>query len=382
MAKVRVLVFISTLIIVGILGSFAVFYARGYRLDFKTFKFQPNGILVIKSEPDGASVIINGELKTATNATLSLAPGSYDVEVKKEGFIGWYKRITIEKEVVTQAEASLFKVAPSLSPITFLGAVNPVISFDQNKIAFGDETGLWVIDVSGTPLGFNRDPKKIADGDMAEAEFEFSPNGRQILLTVPTGAVYLLDSTSFTAQAQRVNVASGKANILLTWEKEVKAKNDPILNSFPPQISEIFTSRVSDLRFAPDQTMILYTASSSGELPKGLVRPLPGASTQKEERRIQEGQTYLYDIKEDRNFLISTADLSNLRWMPDSRHILSAEENKVTIMDYDGTNKQVVYSGAYVSPFAYPYVNSTKLLILTNLGSSDSASNLYSLTIK
>jgi len=66
MTKFRVLFFLSTIVIVGIVGIFVSYYARGYRLNLKTLKFQPNGILVIKSDPDGASVIINNELKTAT----------------------------------------------------------------------------------------------------------------------------------------------------------------------------------------------------------------------------------------------------------------------------------------------------------------------------
>ena len=112
MTKTRVLFFVATIIIVGLAELYFSLYARGYRFDLKTLRFQPNGILVIKSEPDGASVFINNELKTATNATLSLSPGTYDVEVKKDGFFTWYKRLTIEKEVVTQASASLFKNVP------------------------------------------------------------------------------------------------------------------------------------------------------------------------------------------------------------------------------------------------------------------------------
>lgn len=382
MAKLRVLIFLSTLVVVGILGSFAVYWAKGYRLNLKTLKFQPNGILVVKSDPDAASVYINGELKEATNASISLPPGIYDVEVKKEGYTSWYKRLTIEKEIVTQVEASLFKVAPSLSSITFQGATNPVMSPDLSKVAYGDSTGIWVIDTSGSPLGFNKDPKRITDGDMREADFTFSPNSRQILLTTVSGAVYQIDASSFTAQAQRVNVASRKNQILATWKEQGKTENESLTKNLPPQLSEIFTDRVSDIVFSPDQTMILYTASSSATLPENLVRPLPGASTQKQERDIKIGQTYIYDTKEDRNFLISTGDLSNLRWTPDSRHIISADEGKVTIMDYDGTNQQVVYSGAYIAPFAYPFANQSRLIILTNLGASSQTSNLYSLTIK
>lgn len=125
MAKIRVFVFLSTLIVVGLIGLFVSYYARGYRLNLQTLKFVPNGILVLKSEPDGASVFIDGELKTATNATISLSPGTYDVEIKKEGFTSWYKRLSIEKEIVVTATASLFKNAPSLSPVTFSGAKKP-----------------------------------------------------------------------------------------------------------------------------------------------------------------------------------------------------------------------------------------------------------------
>ena len=128
--------------------------------------------------------------------------------------------------------------------------------------------------------------------------------------------------------------------------------------------------------------MILYTASASGTLPDNLIPPLPGASTQHQERVIQGGQTYVYDIKEDRNFLISTNPGDIVRWMPDSRHLLTALPSQVVAMDYDGTNRQVVYSGSYITPSAFPYSNATKLLILTNLGAATSSANLYALTVK
>jgi len=138
--------------------------------------------------------------------------------------------------------------------------------------------------------------------------------------------------------------------------------------------------------------MILYTASSSGTLPEGLVRPLPGASTQRQERNIGTGRTYIYDIKEDRNFLITDQPVTinnidnpqtgALRWMSTSRHLLLAQSGQIVIMDYDGTNRQVVYSGSYITPSAFPFSNTTKLLILTNLGAPSASVNLYTLTVK
>lgn len=389
MTRFRVLFFLSTIVIVGIVGIFVSYYARGYRLNFKTFKFQPNGILVIKSDPDGASVIINNELKAATNANISLSPGTYDVKVVKDGFFTWSKRLVIEKEVVTQATASLFKNVPSLSPITFSGAVNPVISNDGTRIAFivlpgkdisEDKVGLFTVDTYSLPLGFSTNPKRITDGDLTGAIYTFSPDGREIMLTL-SNSIFVIDAGSFTSQSQRVNIAAKKDTTLATWEKEKQSKNASLTKNLPESLTDILIRKTSDYQFSPDENMILYTASGSGTLANYLIPQLPGASTQKQERDIQKGHTYVYDIKEDRNFAVSDK-AETLRWMPDSRHLLLPIENQVIVMDYDGTNRQVVYSGNYVTPFAFPFTNATKILVLTNLGAATTSANLYTLTVK
>lgn len=403
MAKIRLIAFVVGIIIVTSFSVFLSYYARGYRFNPKTFKFQPNGILVIKSEPDGASVIINGELKTATNATISISPGTYDIEVKKDGYFSWYKRLTIDKEIVTQATVSLFKIVPSLSPATFSGAINPVMAPDGGKIAYivppGDDvseekTGLWTIDTFSLPLGFSNDPKRITDGDLSTAGYTFSPDGRQIMLTISNG-IFVLDTGSFTPQNQRVNIASQKETILAEWSKEKEAKDTSLTRNLPPELIDILNRKSNGFIFSPDDQMILYTASGSANLPENLIKALPGASTQKQERDIKGNHTYVYDIKEDRNFLVydqpviideklspESSVTPALRWMSSSRHLLLAEPGKISIMDYDGTNKETVYSGSYISNFAFPFNNTTRLLILTNLGSENSPSNLYTITIK
>lgn len=400
MTKIRVLFFLITLIVVGSLGVFATYYARGYKFNVKTLTFLPNGILVLKSEPDGASVYINGELKAATNANISLPPETYDVEVKKDGYLSWYKRLTIEKEVVTQAMVSLFKTVPSLSPVTYSGAVNPIISEDGSKIVYSvlpsknlssDKIGLWALDTYSLPLGFGAGPKRIADGDMTNAEYLFSPDGRQLLLTVSNG-IFLIDTGSFTAQNQRVNVASQKAKIVADWNKQKNTANQNLTQSLPPEISDLLARKTSSFVFSPDDNMVIYTASGSATLSERLIKPLPGASTQAQDRNVSAGKTYVYDIKEDRNFLITDTPVTinntdnpketALRWMSSSRHLLMAGPGQITIMDYDGTNRQTVYSGSYVMPSAFPFSNTSKILVLTNLGSSDSATNLYTLSVK
>lgn len=429
MSFIRLGLVLSTLGIVGAVALGASYYARGYRFDSTTGEVEPNGILVLKSVPDSAQIFINGELETATNATMPLPPNTYDITLKKEGFMDWNKRVTVEKEVVTESTAYLFRSAPSLSSMTFSGITTLIPNDDLSKIAYvvpqstdsldSDNTGLWVMEILNLPLGFSREPRKITDGDLAGASWIWSPDGSQILLTTKTG-VYLLDTNTLTPQARRINIAATKSEILANWEKTNNEKLVSTLDLLPLEMQDVITRKSRSVAFSPDEKMVLYTASGSATIPDNLIPQLPGSSTQKQERTIQDNRTYIYDIEEDRNFLVYDKDITlindwkrflesnvpfiptstptrgrvsdtptpanrnnerSISWFPTSRHLVLAEENKIVIMDYDGTNQKTIYSGSYLAPHAYPSLNSASLLILTNLGSTG-IPNLYSLSLR
>lgn len=380
MIKIRIFLILLTLIIVSSVGLITSYYARGYQFDFKTLQFLPNGILVLKSDPTGAEIYINGNLKGATDTTLSLTPATYDVTLKKDAYFSWSKRMVIDKEIVTQAQVSLFRSAPSLTAITFTGSLAPIASDDYTRIAYGTDSGLYTLETFNLPIGFSKDPRQITDADLTGASWQFSPSGRQIMLTTKN-SVFLLDTSTFTPQAKMVNIASQKDATLLAWTKERQTKIAASLSALPIQIADELSRKTATITFSPDETKILYTASNAGTLNEGLVPPLPGSSTQKQNRTITPGNTYVYDIKEDRNFLVSNDSNQKLSWFPNSKNLVLAENGKVVIMDYDGTNPQAVYSGSYIAPYAFPFGSTEKILILTNLGGANSP-NLYSLSLK
>jgi len=387
MTKIRILVFLSTILVVGIIGVLASYYARGYRFD-QTLKLNPSGLFVANSDPTGAQVFIDGELKTATNATINLAPGTYDVVLRKEGFLPWSKRLTINKEIVTQIDANLFRSAPSLSAITFSGAFNPSVSPDLGKIAYGvplqpddgEKAGLWVIETINLPLGFNRDPRRITDGDLKSATWVWSPDSRQILLTTKTG-VFLLDTSTFTPQSQRINIATNVSKTLADWDQKEQNKLTSLLSRLPNDLNSIFLRKANDIVFSPDENKFLYTASDSANIPEGLIKSLPGSSTQKEVRNIIKDHMYIFDIKEDKNFEVSDSP-KTIYWFASSSNLVIPEKDSVAIIDYDGTNKETIYAGSYTSPDAFPTPASNRIFILTNLGAQNSTSNLYSLNLK
>lgn len=400
--KRRVFFLFLTSAVVLILGTITFFYAQGYKLDLKNLRISTSGILAVKSNPDGAQVFVNGELKIITNNSLRISPGTYDISIKKEGYQTWEKRITIEKEVVTEINAQLVRVAPSLSPLTFLGASSPTISYDLSKIAFlvpydknqpGKE-GVYIIETVNLPLGFSHSPRRITDGNPSDGSWFWSPDGKEILLVSKEGA-FLIDTGTFTPQEKRINIESKKDQILKTWGEERKKAKEAKIKNLPEEIKDILINKSYEYLLSPDETKVLYIASASATLPENLIKPLPGASTQKQERNIKEYQTYVYDIKEDRNFLIdsNSEDLTTeifkphkknrvIFWFPTSRELVLAEKEKIMFMDYDGTNRKTIFSGNYISPFALPSQSSDKIFILTNLGAESQPPNLYSLNLK
>ncbi len=406
------LALISTFALAILIASGVALYARGYRFNLTSRNIEPNGHLVIKSVPDGAEVFIDGELESATNANLRLSPQTYDVEVRKEGYHTWSKRITIEKEEVTEYTAHLFRAAPSLSAITFAGSINPTPSNDFTKIAYivppsegtnvnatDLNSGLWVMETTNLPIGFSREPRRITDGDLTNATFEWSPNGREILLTTRTGT-FLLNSGEFTPQAQRINIISRLEEIKEEWELQENARIESLMLSLPQELSELLSSKVEKVIFSPDEEMVLYSVKEAATLRDRYKDPIPGSSSQQQERQLQQNGVYVYDIEEDRNYKIAdinTDDLeecalntpaiqlscsSTIAWFPTARHLVVSEPNKIRIIEYDGTNDVQVYAGSYVAPFAFPIANIDRLIALTNLGSDSTTANLYSVGIK
>jgi len=388
MKWIRLSVFFTTLLFIGIGGFLVSRFARGYRFDFKKFSFVPTGLLVATSVPDGAQLLVNGELKTATNTTINLAPGNYDIEIRKDGFRSWEKRLTITAEIVTKTDAVLFPQVPSFSPLTFTGVQKPSISPDGTKIAYAvidssesDKVGLWVLDLFELPLGFSKAPRRVTDADLKNAEWSWSPDSRQILLTTPKGT-YLLEDGSFTAQANLINLTTSRLQTIKSdFDNQTKIRLEAQINKLPQDLQDIIKVKAQDLRFSPDNTKLLYKAKGDVNIPQNLIPPVPGASTQHQERSIKKDKTYVYDIKEDRNFEIGQiTDDEKITWMPTSRHLLLAQKEKVIIMDYDGTNRQEIFQGTYDFPNVFPFTSGNSLVILTNFGTN--IPNLYSLSLR
>ena len=453
----KLLIAIATVIFL-ILGTYtAIQFAKGYRPNFDAKEIQGTGLLVVNSVPEGAQVLINGKLTTATDDTINLPPGEYTVEIKKDGYISWQKSVHVEAELVTQANARLFPAVTDVDPLTFTGAMNLTPSPDGQKVIYAVEEssidtkkGLWILDLVCRPISLSKDPRQIVQNtgglNFTQALLSWSPDSNQVLAHFPPDSNQsslfeqnlILDSTKFSSQESLRDATAQLPVIFSQWEEQIARKLNDQLSDLPPQVQEIATASATNLYFSPDEEKLLYTATQDAVIPDDLIASLPSSSTQPEHREIKSGNVYVYDIKEDKNFLIlesakpaelgeqvtremiidritprtffsqesspsaftklqkeTTEETINafqaqysprkqpVMWFPDSNHLIINDEEKITIIEYDGTNADTVYSGTLEEGFVYPWPDGSKLLILTSLNSESTLSpNIYAIILK
>lgn len=410
-------------IIIGV-SLLVIAYGRGYRLDLNNKSLGTTGMITATSDPTGAQLYIDGKLKGATNMNINVVPGWYNVAVVKNGYQTWEKKIRVQGEVLTRIDAMLFSSNPSLFALTTSGAVNPTLSPDGTKLAYVvpespeastsaivvSRAGIWILDLIDKPLGLNRDARQIIKQEqlnVTDARFQWSPDSKQLLVITSTNDPYLLDSDRLNETTNYVNDVPSLMN---DWTQLKATKDKEKLLSLKTDVMNLASSSMNIIAFSPDETKILYEASESATLPQIIDPPLIGTNPTEEVRTIKIGNIYVYDIKEDRNYLIEetktqvgkgtkptitpnqttqslslavTQSSSPIQWLPTSRHLLVIGQDKIEVMDFDGGNRKVVYAGPFWDGFVAPWSNAGRIVILTNLNSAASLiNNLYAVNIR
>lgn len=383
------LVIISVLLLGTVL---VIFYGRGYRFGFDRGKpaFLGTGLLVATSRPDGASVYINGHLTTATANTINLAPGEYTVKIFKDGYFPWEKKLKIQKEVVTKADALLFPKAPKLESLTNTGAGNPVQDPSKTRLAYtvasqsARRNGIYIIDLTNRPiLTLQSASTQLTDDTFdlfSDSTFSFSPDGSELVATTSALTSYLLDARTFNPNPR--DITNTLESVALTYEREKADKDKARIDSLSKKLRREIANNFKIIEWSLDDTKILYEASSSATLPLIIDPRLVGTDNTPEQRRLEKGQIYVYDIKEDKNYKIGLKSSKNLHWYPDSDHLIYIEDKKIDVLDYDGGNRTTIYAGPFVDSFAFPWPDGSRVVILTDLGNPNITPNLYTIGLK
>ena len=383
------LVILSVALIV-ISSTFLIsIFARGYRLDTSSgFKLKATGLLSVTSKPKLANVYVNNLLTTATDDTLNLIPGNYQIKITKDGYRSWEKNIKIKSELVSQIEAQLFRSSAELKPLTLHSIINPTVSPDNTKIIYAVasssaitiESGLYLMELTELPFLMSRNNERLLfpstiSLDWSKYTFEFSPDSKQILATTSKkGASYLFSLEQNQSINTLFDISSRLPQINKEWQKSKENIINDKLALIPTKLQNFIATGSATLSLNSSEDKLLYQASEDSQIPNLLPSPPPTQSTQLQQRNLSKDSYYVYDLKEDTNFLIGSGSLSQISWIPYSNNLLFVENNQIRVCDYDATNYQTIYSDSSSPRILLPTPDGYRLII--------SRDTLHLITIK
>lgn len=359
----RFIITIATLIIIAIAAAIAIFLAKGYRVSPTEKRIIGTGIITVTSEPDAASVFVDGHLTTATNATISSLPTkTYSIKVVKEGFIPWERSVEVKEGLVTALKVTLFPAIPTIYPLTFAGVVNPLLSPDGSKLAFivpaGKKAGVWVWTMAKfQPIAFARssEPHQIATStlaDFSKAQLKWSPDSKEVLATVNQNN-FLLDSDRLNSEPR--DITAILSSTMSNWEEDTSLKEEASVQSLRNINFRKIASDSAFVRWAPDETKFM----AGGDI----------------------SDIKVYDLEERKEYSLPPA--KGLFWLPDSRHIILVEESTISLLDFDGTNKAVIYAGSFLDNFVFPWPDSSRLVIISSFPTPTAQEpNLYGINLR
>jgi hypothetical protein len=395
--KKTILTTLLILFLVSLASYIFILYGKGYRLDLtgKGNKIVAGtGLLVITSTPNGARAYVNDNLTTATDDTLNLPPGEYDIRIEKDGYYPWRKHVILKKEAVTKTDAVLFPTTPKLEATTYLGAENPVVDTGGSFIAYqvssssAQNNGIYILSINRPFLSLGSSSRQLASDKtdtFSKAVTEFSPDGSELLATIKTlnsNRIYLLKTDTSNDNPQNVTFTVGQ--VRLQWDELKKQQEEKFAKSLPQASRAFILANFSNLKLSPEGDKILYIASESAQMPQFIIPTLPSTNSTPETRNLKKGSAYVYQIKEDKNYLFYSSDktLPQLLWYPSSAHIIFIEGKRIVSMEYDGGNKTTLYSGPFDPTFIYPWPDSSGLIIKTNLNDETVPANLYKVGLR
>lgn len=387
----RFLMTIITLVALVVIAGIAILFAKGYSFSPKEKRIVGSGIMTITSEPDAASVFLDGHLTTATNTTIaSLSPKIYNMRIVKEGFIPWEKPVAIKEGLVTEVKVTLFPAIPTIYPLTFTGVENPVLSLDGGKLAYvvpnsvtgsSKKAGIWVwTQTRNQPISFARsaEPHQIAQNtviDFSGSSLKWSADSKQVLATVGNNN-YLLDADKLNSEPR--DITPMLSATMQSWEEDSKNKEESRIEAIKDVNLRQIASSSAVVRWSPDETKFMVVKSSVRS------QEISGKTSLKvESDKIlnTEDSVRVYDLEDKKEYIIPAAKAHV--WLPDSRYIILVEEGTISVVDFDGTNRAVIYAGSFKEGFVFPWLDSSRIVIISSIPTpTASKPNLYGINLK
>ena len=392
------LYYLVSLSILLSITAIVFFIAQGKRINVteKTIEIQGTGILNIKSYPDGAKILLNGQPKNATNTTVSgLTEGKYTLDIIKEGFVTWTKEVPVFNGLVTPIDALLISKTPKIEPLTNVGITASSIANNSASIAFGvkqsTKPGLYIIQLpSNLPVNIfktNAQPLILDTIQIKYSnalEIKWSPDDSEMLIKLTDETYYLIATNIFQTTATLIE-SSTVPDLITKWQKEVEVKREKFLERkmkdihITDEIKQLMLDPKLNINWSPDGDKFFYKAEDEKQI-KYRVYNL-------EEPLTIGGQRDYVAFKLDK----TKPQPINIQWYIDSQHLIVVYGNFETenpnptgtlyLINMDGSNFTEIYSGQMTSPLVLATPSGDKLIITAKFR-NDNPDELYSISLR
>ncbi|MEK7581491.1 MAG: PEGA domain-containing protein [Patescibacteria group bacterium] len=409
LSKYRVFFTLGITGIVLLVALGAIFYARGFKPNLKKGTIDRTGLIVATSTPTGANVFLDGRLTSATNTNIAyLEPRTYKVRIEKDGYTTWEKDVDIKEDLATEINALLFPLAPEIKPLTTTGSTNPTLSLDGAKIVYavpGERGGLYLLPMDNSPFPFRQNTKLLAKNtpgtDYSKSRFIWNPDSKELIARFEdengTASANLLVDSEKSDQSAK-DVTGSLAATLTSWQQilDERAKTSAILA--PDSVKDATTSaQIASTKPSPTPKSVKQSPTTQNTKKTvnrepstvNLINYSPsGLMFSPDEEKILykngEGKNKVYDLKLKKDYTLpDLTDLINISWFPDSKHLVIAQKDLISIIETDGNNKMTIYTGKFVNGFVFAHPSGSRLIILTTLTQAEnSLPNLYSINLK
>ena len=208
-------------IIFLIIAPVLVLGIQGYIYDFENKKLVRTGIIVIQTEPKDVEVKIEGNnstrLRHKSGTVRFLIPGDYEIQISKNGYETWHKRMAVKAGLVTWVNESADKI--------FLIPKEPKLvkeSRDWKEEPVRKSSYIYKLEKQNNSANVadlvRENTDNPADRTIVLGSVPYRPDNK--IYATPSGVIFLvIDRTLYQAGAGLEYIADGVESV--TWEQSV-----------------------------------------------------------------------------------------------------------------------------------------------------------------
>src|SRR3989338_6386565 len=349
------------LIVLGVILFLAVtpvlvLYARGFKVDFHNRQIVKTGTLVVKTEPNKATIFLNDQKQaslTPSNVRF-LIPDNYDVRIEKDDYQTWTKRLSVKSQLVTWANhnrdfITLFLQLPKLKQIWETDLVR--VSKTHDEIVFSSNEQVHSINVNNNNL--------TELGGLASVWLTYLPT-KTIVDWQNSAQVYqrLVEQTLPVLSDKQISqirrVETNGTHVLLQLDTDLYSLD----NLSPALLANnvlAFTLTSEDVWYIQAETLKLFNFAANN--PATIAENVPKTTSGKIIR--SDNQVYLildqglYVLNEKLEKIYD--NVSNAAWDKTSDQLLLANANEILLYDPDKKNTNLILRST--TPISNPTLN-------------------------